>query len=269
MNTPLPLVAVADLHGHLAQFNALVAWLDTHLGPHVLIPLGDYCDNGPDVPGLIERIIVLRLERGDRMRPILGNHDLACLRSLEDDFWFDRWRARYWNPGGGTPEFDGARNAQDFRAKVPAHHRAFLASLPWVLDLGGHVFVHAGLQKGPINPQVESLTRHELPTEREHLPPPIRDKSLATVCDPQWDRVVVSSHHGTLPSSAFQDPNHICLRAEIEQTGQLHAVILPVGRFLTVDTQGHVREAAAPIKLAGGWRIGPPEELGLFCFSRD
>ncbi|MEI6415761.1 MAG: DUF6569 family protein [Pseudomonadota bacterium] len=262
MNTPLPLVAVADIHGHLTQLNALVAWLDTNLGPHVLIPLGDYCDNGPDVPGLLERLIDLRLERGDRMRPILGNHDLACLRALEDDFWFNRWGTRYWNPGGATPEFYGAQDARSFRARFPSHHRNFLASLPWVLELDGHVFVHAGLHPGSIKPQIDSLTRRELPSVRELLPPPIRDKSLATVCDPNWDRFVVSAHHGTLPNPWFLGPNRICLRAEIEHTGRLHAAILPAGRFLTVDPQGHVNESAAPINLAGAWRIGSPEVLG-------
>ena len=91
-------VAVADLHGHPAALDALIAWCDAHLGPEYrLATLGDYCDNGPDVPGLLDRLVRLSDERGDRFVPILGNHDLACLRAMADEGWYEQWSRLYWN----------------------------------------------------------------------------------------------------------------------------------------------------------------------------
>ena len=37
-------VAVADLHGHLEQFDALTAFLDREYGNYILCTLGDYVD---------------------------------------------------------------------------------------------------------------------------------------------------------------------------------------------------------------------------------
>ena len=63
---PRPTVAVADLHGHLQHFKRLLDRLDAELGDYDLVTLGDYVDNGPDVPGLLDFLIALKAERGDR-----------------------------------------------------------------------------------------------------------------------------------------------------------------------------------------------------------
>jgi ADP-ribosylglycohydrolase len=247
-------VAVADLHGHLGHLNALVAHMDNEHGERWgLVTLGDYVDNGPDIPGLLDRLIELHEQRPGRVRSILGNHDLACLRALgwpatwADSRWCRRWAGRYWGWRGGkgsTPEAYGAPDAERVSRHMPQRHQDFLRSLPWSIDDGTHLFVHAGMQAGPLGPQHASLARRRLPEEHLHLPPQVRDKGLAAVSDPSWDRVVVSAHtkdpaaragfRGSAPH--VFTPTRICLSGEVDRTGELFAVELP-GRRL--------------------WRVGP------------
>jgi len=242
----LPILTVADLHGHRAHLDALLAWADDSLGPHRLVLLGDYCDNGPDVPGLLDRIIALQQARGPGFAAILGNHDLACLRALDDPAWYRQWSTRYWNPGQGTPRAYGAADQAGFRAAFPRRHRALLAGLPWALRWPDHAFVHAGLAPGPLAPQLVALAARRLPIERLHLPPALRDRDLSTASDPAWEATVVSAHDGDLATPLFLGPRRVCLRAEVDRTGQLHALVLPTGPLVTVSPSLHVSTQVLP-----------------------
>ncbi|MFT7521362.1 MAG: hypothetical protein ACI9MC_003513 [Kiritimatiellia bacterium] len=224
-------VAIADLHGHPDHLDALLERLDAAHAEHLsVVLLGDYVDNGPDIPRLLDRLIALRDERPGRFVPILGNHDLACLRALgfpgqrADPTWYRRWSTRYSDPGGGTATAYGAHDADSFKALMPTRHQAFLRSLPWCLYAAGAVFVHAGLRPGPQLPQ-------------------LRDKTLAGVSDPDWDRVVVSAHTKN-PAARTGITDHrphivtdrrICLSGEIDRTGNLYAIELPTRRIWRVD----------------------------------
>jgi len=246
-NAPHTWVAVADLHGHPTQFASLLHQLDAFYGEeYTLVTLGDYVDNGPDIPGLLDALIQLRSERPTRFIPILGNHDLACLRALgwphdaPDPAWFRRWSSSYWNPGGSTAAAYGAGNATALAEKMPAHHKAFLRSLPWYYDTGRYLFVHAGMLSGPLGPQRAALAHKLLPENPLYLPHPIRLKALATVDDPDWERVVVSGHtkrpgHNTPHSPNLLGENRICLSAELDAGGALYAVALPSRKIWSVD----------------------------------
>lgn len=245
-------VAVADLHGHLAHFDALVSHLDRTLGDsYRLCTLGDSVDNGPDVPALLDRLIALARSRGDRFVPIVGNHDLALLRTLgfpggaPDERWWTQWRGSYWNPGLGTPEAYGASSLREFVTRFPSEHFEFLRAMPWCHDTGRYLFVHAGAARGPLAPQRDELARRTLPKEPLFLPPMIRDKALARVDDASWDRVVVSGHTGAvrLGGPRFVGANRVCLAADVDKGGPLHAVVLPSRAWLSVDSTLRVSEA--------------------------
>jgi hypothetical protein len=124
-----PLVAVADLHGQRSLFDQLLARFDELLGDgYDLVTLGDYADNGPEVPELLDRLIELKASRPDRFFPVMGNHDLACLRAVgweggpPDQGWFERMRRRYWNRGLGTDTAYGARDASSVAGRMPKAH---------------------------------------------------------------------------------------------------------------------------------------------------
>jgi ADP-ribosylglycohydrolase len=77
-----PLVVIGDLHGHLDLFERLLERIEEFDPLARIVTLGDYVDNGPQIPALLDRLIELRAARPDRFFPILGNHDLALLRTL-------------------------------------------------------------------------------------------------------------------------------------------------------------------------------------------
>ncbi len=236
-----PIVAVADLHGHLGHLERLLVSLDERYADYTLVLLGDYCDNGPDIAGLLERLVALQAERGGRFVPIMGNHDLACLRALDDEGWYGRWATRYWNgTRAGTPHAYGASSSAALARSMPAAHRRFLEGLPWFAETWRYLFVHAGMEFGPLASQLASLEARILPTERFHTPPPLRDKRLSKVGDPDWEKVVVSAHikGRKLGGERYVGPKRICLAGEVDETGRLHAVVLPERRFLRTDRVG-------------------------------
>ena len=254
-----PWVAVADLHGHLHHLDALLDHLDAHLGRYRLALLGDYVDKGPDTPALLDRLIELERARGDDFVAVLGNHDLACLRALglgggPDPRWFAQWSERYWStPAGDTVAAYGADSHAEFVEAFPAAHADFLRRRPWVHDTGDYLFVHAGLARGPLLPQLEPLRTRRLPLAHLHLPLPLREKSLAAVHDPDWERVVVSGHTKH-PARRWSDdhphaPNlllerRIVLSGEVDATARLYAIVLPERRVLLVDEDLRVADYA-------------------------
>lgn len=234
---PSPLVAVADLHGRPDLLRRIVAHYDARFGEAwTLVTLGDYVDNGPDIPGLLEEMLRLSRDRGPRFVPILGNHDLACLRVLgfphgsPDPVWYQRWH-RYWDPGLDTPSAYGARSAAELARHMPRAHQQFLAELPWYAERQGFFFVHAGLQRGPIGPQREQLARRELPAVHTWMPTLLRDKTLATVDDPTWERIVVSAHTKLPHGEPFVGLRRICLSGDVDRRGTVQALELHSGEL--------------------------------------
>lgn len=156
-----PLIAIADLHGQRAELERLLArlerlpdWRDC-----ALVFLGDYVDRGEDVPGTIDLVLNL-LDRPPGGSAVLGNHDLALARAAQlgggppSPYWVEGYRARYDHDEtflgylGRRPNRSPGlwkRELDELREAMPERHRAFLASLPWVVEAPGHLFLHCGL----------------------------------------------------------------------------------------------------------------------------
>ena len=156
-----PILAIADLHGQLDQLKRLVARLEmvSEWDDCALVFLGDFVDRGENVPGTIDLVLDL-LSRRPGGSAILGNHDLALVRAARLDdgpsspYWIGSYLRRYDhdqtflgylgrapNHGGGKWE----KNLEELKGAIPAEHRAFLVSLPWVVESPGHLFLHCGL----------------------------------------------------------------------------------------------------------------------------
>ena len=246
-----PLVVIADLHGHLDLFEQILETIDRYDSQARIVTIGDYVDNGPQIPALLHRLIDLKAERADRFFPILGNHDLALLCALgwpsdaSDAGWYDRWRRRYWNAGLGTPKAYDAHDLESFERSFPLAHYRFLASLPWYYDDGQYLCVHAGLHPGPIEPQRINLERKAMPPERFFLPDALREKSLATVDDPSWERTVVSGHTHLASQPVFFGEKRVAVSATSDHGGGLLAVALPERKCWRATSSG-VSEVAIP-----------------------
>ncbi len=250
------ILAVADLHGHLEAFESLVAAADLRYGSrYTLVTLGDYVDNGPSTPQLLDLLIELQRTRPGRFLPIMGNHDLACARILgwqgaaPSEPWWEQARRNYWNGAQGVGPAYGATSAVDLARRMPRAHQDFLQELPWYQAAGEYVFVHAGLDAGPIAPQLEALARRELPMDPTHTPDALHDKHrLPRLSDPSWDRTVVSAHCkspgaglGHRHAPHFATSKRIALSAEVDTEGNLYAVLLPSREVLRANRRGEFR----------------------------
>ena len=247
----LPLVVIADLHGNLSLFEALLRRLDAEIGRYRLVTLGDYVDNGQDIAPLLDRLIALRAERPDTFLPIIGNHDLACLRALgfpgdsPDPAWFKEWN-HYWNKDLSTPARYGASDLDGFARAMPLNHYRFLASLPWCYDDGHFLCVHAGALPGPLGPQRDQLLRRTLPADPLGLPPQLRTSraDIATLNDPSWDRVVISGHTKLRGETIYTASNRRCLSGEVDETGRLFALV-PAKGLVFAATRAGVQQLAS------------------------
>jgi serine/threonine protein phosphatase 1 len=168
-----PIIAIADLHGQrrelerlVARLEALAEWPDC-----AIVFLGDFVDRGPNARGTIDLVLEL-LGRPAGGSAIMGNHDLALVRAARLDggpaspYWDGRYRSDY--DGHATFESYLGRPARTWgdawqkdldalRAAMPAAHKEFLASLPWVVEAPGHLFVHCGLSPELIVPPEEQV----------------------------------------------------------------------------------------------------------------
>ena len=233
-----PWIVVADLHGRLGALDAAIRRVEQV--PHMrLALLGDYVDNGPDIPALLDRIITLKARWGDRLVTIAGNHDVTCIEALDavggpnEAFWAGRWPG-HWNHPLGTPDVYKAGSIPGLARTMPAAHRSFLRALPWTHDTGRYLFVHAGMRPGPLAPQVAELAHRRtgpgLYSDKGKdagQPPQLRGHTLEQTSDTAWDRVVVTAHSSKVSAPCWEGPNRLALHATDRPTHPVFAVELP------------------------------------------
>ncbi|MEO1308111.1 MAG: metallophosphoesterase, partial [Pseudomonadota bacterium] len=131
--------------------------------------VGDYCDRGPNVAGLLDYLIAGQAA-GAPWRFLKGNHDRMMRRFLHPDCLADPHLAdlNWLDDGLGgratlasygvdvSPRRDVRRIHEEAMRKVPDHHIAFLDSLENSLLLGDVFFCHAGVRPGvALNRQAE------------------------------------------------------------------------------------------------------------------
>ncbi|HEY0303177.1 MAG TPA: metallophosphoesterase family protein [Rhizomicrobium sp.] len=218
----LRVYAVGDIHGCLAELNALLAKIEDdaagYAGKRQIVFLGDYVDRGPDSRGVIERI--LGLHDRSQARAIRGNHDQFLLDFLDEPMLFRQWRdyggrETLVSYGVSPPLFDdekafaAARDA--FRDALPPRHLAFLRGLDYAIEIGGFYFVHAGVRPGIALAQ---QARADLLS--------IRDDFLLS--DSDFGRVVVHGHTPT--EGPVRRANRIGVDTGAYATGRLTAAVL-------------------------------------------
>ena len=141
----MPVTFIGDVHGWIDRLDEVLAQAE---GPLVL--MGDLIDRGPAVPAVLDRVHDL-CDRG-LAQCLMGNHEWMLSRCLgrngdePDHEAFAAW-SESW--GGDTVlTAYGVSTSEDLRAALGSH-RAWLDSLPWVLegeaDGQSWIAVHAGL----------------------------------------------------------------------------------------------------------------------------
>jgi len=171
------IVAVGDLHGGVDAFRQILvesgltdaqrAWVGED---SCLVQLGDLVDRGADSRQLLDQMMALEHARGERVFPLLGNHEamnivgdlryvspgeFAAFAGEETTEERERGYLAFLDMWGGesSPELR-VRFDEQFPPGWFAHRRAFapeghygswLLELPAVLVLGETLFVHGGL----------------------------------------------------------------------------------------------------------------------------
>jgi Calcineurin-like phosphoesterase len=151
--------AVGDVHGCLDELRAALyrggfvggrgQWIagDAHLWF-----LGDLTDRGPDGVGVIDLVMALQeqaAEAGGEVGCLLGNHELMLftahlpgarvLRLVDPDAEPDHhalFRERWYGNGGKSAD----------STRLTGEHLAWIADLPAMAQVGGHLLVHADTQ---------------------------------------------------------------------------------------------------------------------------
>ena len=152
--------AIGDIHGCLADLVEVQSWIANDLAtrPHpdpVTVYVGDFMDRGPDSRGVIQNLMAEKASPQDT-RFLLGNHDTMLTDFLDDPFGLATPVLHWLDPRLGGAEtlrsygFDP--DAEDIHAQVkhmfPTDHLDFLTSLDLYHQIGGYVFVHAGIRPG-------------------------------------------------------------------------------------------------------------------------
>ena len=131
-------IVVGDIHGCYDELIALVEKVDLRDSDRV-VSVGDLITKGP------KNAQVLRLFMTDaRFTTVIGNHDLALRR---------RWNGE---------EIVMKRSQKEAHKELEAEkdeYTSFLNTLPFVIDLGTHLVVHAGLRP---NVKLHSQTTGDL-----------------------------------------------------------------------------------------------------------
>lgn len=127
----MKIYCISDIHGCLAEFEEALSLVLDHLGePDTkLVLLGDYVHGGADSKGVLNRIIDLQQRYGDKVMPLLGNHDYWVLSGQSTIDHMIKTYADLWN----DEEEDG--------------YTDWLMTLPSYYVEGNTIFVHAGIDE--------------------------------------------------------------------------------------------------------------------------
>jgi len=215
-----PILVLSDLHGNLDLLLRALRHGARLAGRSDLtvVLIGDYCDNGPQIRELLDFLCDVKdhdwVFEGMLIRPILGNHDLACLLSASPGVfgnragdWWHRWH-RYWNGWkNSTPASYGSRDDRaHFCERFPERHLALLEDLPWFEHIDNYVFVHAGLSVAdPVEDQLAFLRQKDLSglsssgyenyRRNGGMPDQITHKGWARTNSEAWGCLLVTGHN--------------------------------------------------------------------------
>jgi hypothetical protein len=132
-------IVIGDIHGCYDELVALLERVELKREDRV-VAVGDLVVKGP------KNAEVLDLFRSDsRFSSVIGNHDLALVR--------------FWNGDSIALKPAQKRTAVELKGDWQTYFK-YLNSLPFMIDLGKHLVVHAGLRPGvPLDHQSkEDLT---------------------------------------------------------------------------------------------------------------
>lgn len=203
--------AVGDIHGRLDLLDDLMSRIDrddAERGPAdtMLVFLGDLVDRGPHSSGVVDRLMRLSCS-GRNMHILMGNHEEVFLLAAAGDVQAMRLFVRI---GGMETILSYGVSEEEYRAadfealtaifarRVPPEHVAFISSFKDWLEIGGYLFVHAGIRPGvPLEDQSPSDLRwirdHFLSHEGDHGKRIVHGHSIREEVEPRPNRIGIDT----------------------------------------------------------------------------
>lgn len=148
---------IADLHGKFAALQAILNRILPLREQDRLIFLGDYIDRGDQSPEIIDKLIELKNNFGNRVIFLMGNHEWMLLSLLgELDIYVDIANVDgVWLHNGGretiqsyerylTNKNINPRIRGRYIPNIPPSHIEFLSKLKLYYEDSDYIFVHAG-----------------------------------------------------------------------------------------------------------------------------
>jgi Calcineurin-like phosphoesterase len=120
-------IVVGDIHGCYDELLDLLAKVEFAAGDR-LVSVGDLITKGPQ-----NRAVLDRFMSDPQFEAVIGNHDLALRR---------RWNGEKFKLK------ESQKPTHKELKKDKEHYVAYLNTLPFMIDLGTHLVVHAGLRPG-------------------------------------------------------------------------------------------------------------------------
>ena len=135
--------AIGDIHGCLDKLRSLLLRCEKHAAgrPPAFVFVGDYIDRGPQSCAVIDCLIDLKAQYGDRVVALMGNHEAMALAAVDGSGPVQLWLAQ---GGLATLESYGVAEPRE----LPRAHVDWLRGLPLSYDDGRRFFVHAGVNPG-------------------------------------------------------------------------------------------------------------------------
>jgi serine/threonine protein phosphatase 1 len=132
--------AIGDIHGCLDKLCGLLLRCEKHADgqPMSFVFVGDYIDRGPQSCGVIDCLIDLKAQHGERVVTLMGNHEAMALAVIDGS-----GPARLWLAQGGLATLKSYGIAE--LRELPRAHVDWLRALPLRYDDGRRFFVHAGV----------------------------------------------------------------------------------------------------------------------------
>ncbi|MCE9562969.1 MAG: metallophosphoesterase [Planctomycetes bacterium] len=275
MNLPTtleyPLIAIGDLHGRVEWLDKLITRLEQlpEWPTATLVFLGDLVDRSEGVKQLVSRVMEL-IAAKPGSTCVMGNHDLALVKAtgldgLPSESWIKRYASNYdhkWTfrsyLDGHSPDYLPAgkwnEELERLKAGMPSEHREFLASLPWMAEAEGHIFLHNGL-----SPELDCPPSVQLECLRRRM----------------WDRAVVNPRFGTdtdkllnpeypvwLGADKRLSANPLPILGKVQVSGHVKVPTPDANAVrIRIDTSGGVAEPLTGCLLRG------PTEPPVFVFS--
>jgi len=213
-------IVIGDIHGCFDELSELLRLVDLQTDDRV-VAVGDLVTKGPKNREVLDLFIADK-----RFSSVIGNHD----RKLRQ-----RWRGE---PVRLTKEQRQALNELESDSE---RYFQFLRSLPYTIDLGSHLVVHAGIRPGvPLRRQMaadltEIRTMGANPSRRKGVPWFEVYRGRKTILFGHWPA-----------KEPRRAPHAIGLDTGCVYGGRLTGFIVETGEFVSVPGRPKPKPKPAP-----------------------